>query len=176
MTRKELNVEYQKYLIDPQRYRKQYFDDLTVFDGLTPYQLRSFFKEKGLKECTRCGMIRSIEEHGKESRCKRCTTMKRDQERKKQAERDALFKLKIKLKPYNCTPEQYLLLEELADNKCQICGEEFKDEKDKHLDHCHKTKNIRGLLCTECNLGLGLFKDDTDTLKKVIGYLMNSQG
>jgi hypothetical protein len=174
MTRKELNVEYQKYLIDPQRYRRQLFDDLTIFDNLTAHQLRKFFKEKGLKECTRCGIIQSIKDHGKDAKCKRCETFIRGNLRKKQSEKDPNFKLSLKLRPYNCTPEQYLALEELAHNKCQICGKEFTDDKDKHLDHCHETKNIRGLLCTECNLGLGLFKDCTATLKKAINYLMGS--
>lgn len=40
-----------------------------------------------------------------------------------------------------------------------------------HLDHCHKTRVVRGGLCRECNLGIGFFRDDIALLKNAIGYL-----
>lgn len=39
------------------------------------------------------------------------------------------------------------------------------------VDHDHKTKEIRGILCSPCNTGLGLFKDDPNLLSNAIGYL-----
>ena len=39
------------------------------------------------------------------------------------------------------------------------------------MDHCHKTKKIRGLLCHTCNSGLGMFKDNIEYLKNAIKYL-----
>jgi hypothetical protein len=45
-----------------------------------------------------------------------------------------------------------------------------KASKD-NLNHCHKTKKIRGLLCTACNTALGLFKDDLKRLSNAINYL-----
>ena len=170
MTRKELNIEYQKYLLDTNRYRRQLFS-LEIIESKSPKEVKEFFKEKGLKECTRCGMIKPVDEHGKSAKCKRCETFIRDQQKKIQAEKDPEFKLRLKLKPYNYTPEEYVKLEELANNKCQLCGKEFKDDKDKHLDHCHKSKKVRGLLCTECNLGLGLFEDSIVNLKRAMEYL-----
>ncbi|MCK5015902.1 MAG: endonuclease VII domain-containing protein [Candidatus Peribacteraceae bacterium] len=39
------------------------------------------------------------------------------------------------------------------------------------IDHCHSTKEVRGLLCSKCNKALGLFGDNTDTLQSAIDYL-----
>lgn len=39
------------------------------------------------------------------------------------------------------------------------------------VDHCHKTGNIRGLLCTKCNGGLGLFEDNAEFLMSAIEYV-----
>jgi len=39
------------------------------------------------------------------------------------------------------------------------------------LDHDHKTNALRGMLCSECNFGLGKFKDDEALMKKAIWYL-----
>ena len=42
---------------------------------------------------------------------------------------------------------------------CKICGM-INDGKALTIDHCHKTNRIRGLLCSQCNRGLGIFKDN----------------
>jgi hypothetical protein len=54
--------------------------------------------------------------------------------------------------------------------QCAICGQ--LDEKyNLAVDHCHGTNKIRGLLCSQCNLGLGYFKDRPDLLERAIKYL-----
>lgn len=57
---------------------------------------------------------------------------------------------------------------------CKICGQkETVDNKTLSVDHCHKTGKVRGLLCHSCNVGLGAFKDNPESLKKAIDYLSN---
>lgn len=53
-------------------------------------------------------------------------------------------------------------------NKCAICD---KEEVELHIDHCHKTGKIRGLLCQKCNTGIGLLGDDLLILNKAVKYL-----
>lgn len=56
---------------------------------------------------------------------------------------------------------------------CGICGREHSDTTGRRLavDHCHRTGNVRGLLCGRCNSGLGQFADSEELLRKAIEYL-----
>ena len=54
---------------------------------------------------------------------------------------------------------------------CDICQSECPTGKALALDHCHDTKQIRGLLCANCNQGLGKFKDSIKLLEGAIDYL-----
>lgn len=67
-------------------------------------------------------------------------------------------------------------LKELQGSCCAICGipEEKAPKGRLHLDHCHSTKVIRGLLCARCNTGLGQFQDDPALLAAAITYLAAS--
>lgn len=82
---------------------------------------------------------------------------------------------------YNLTIDEYNKLLTLQDNKCLICNK-IETNKDKSgkiknlaVDHCHKTGKIRGLLCCSCNLGLGYFKEETESLKNAIEYLKKNK-
>jgi len=70
---------------------------------------------------------------------------------------------------YNLTSEQYYKLFKIQNNKCLICKKKTKLV----IDHDHKTGKFRGLLCRECNLGIGLLKDNVTILKMAIKYLEN---
>jgi hypothetical protein len=66
---------------------------------------------------------------------------------------------------YGISTEQY---NKMAKHGCAICG----DTKSKLcVDHCHSTGRVRGILCTTCNTGLGMFKDNKQVLEKAIAYL-----
>lgn len=43
--------------------------------------------------------------------------------------------------------------------------------KNLHVDHDHNTKEVRGILCRQCNQGIGLFAEDTVRLENAIAYL-----
>lgn len=58
------------------------------------------------------------------------------------------------------------------DLKCGICQLQMTENtRFMHLDHCHTTGEIRGILCHNCNLGLGHFKDSVVFLEAAIDYL-----
>lgn len=59
----------------------------------------------------------------------------------------------------------------IQDNKCAICDKPPKDGKRLFIDHNHLTGDVRGLLCVECNTGLGMFGDRLEVLQKAIEYL-----
>lgn len=54
---------------------------------------------------------------------------------------------------------------------CLICCVELKGGKETHVDHYPKTGRIRGLLCSKCNQGLGLFRNSVTLLAQAITYL-----
>jgi hypothetical protein len=57
-------------------------------------------------------------------------------------------------------------------NACAICRKSFEGEsKGIHIDHDHVTGQVRALLCTTCNTGLGSFMDDQTLLQAAIDYL-----
>jgi hypothetical protein len=68
---------------------------------------------------------------------------------------------------YGIEPEQYDTMFEKQKGLCAIC------QKNKKLcvDHNHFTGEIRGLLCHDCNRGLGSFRDNIDFLKRALEYL-----
>ena len=55
---------------------------------------------------------------------------------------------------------------------CAICNV----SKATHIDHNHKTSKVRGLLCRDCNIGLGLFKDNKTFLLSAKTYLERCEG
>ena len=77
---------------------------------------------------------------------------------------------------YRMTPEDYDLMLHFQGGGCKICGS--KDPKMRspafHVDHCHATGKIRGLLCGPCNVGLGAFYDNVGNLEAAIRYLSAS--
>lgn len=59
-------------------------------------------------------------------------------------------------------------------SKCPICQSSHLID-DMVIDHNHQTGKVRGLLCNDCNAGIGLLKDNTANLKRAIEYLEQDQ-
>jgi hypothetical protein len=53
--------------------------------------------------------------------------------------------------------------------RCAICLQPFIETP--HVDHCHETKKLRGLLCRTCNAGIGLLKDQFEIVERAAQYL-----
>ena len=81
----------------------------------------------------------------------------------------------LKWRGVKLTPEEFYSMLEKQGKCCAIC----KDAKpggqgNWHVDHCHATGRIRGLLCTRCNALLGYAKDSILRLQSAIDYLERS--
>jgi hypothetical protein len=78
---------------------------------------------------------------------------------------------------YNITLEEVNNFYLVQKGCCMICNSPFfgKDKVRMVVDHNHKTNKFRSLLCHNCNVGLGNFKEDIELLKKVIKYLENEK-
>jgi hypothetical protein len=76
---------------------------------------------------------------------------------------------------YNITDAAYTQLLEKQNGGCAICGSRtvgMKTRTNLFVDHDHSTQRIRGLLCNDCNLGLGRFKDRPELLQRAAEYLV----
>lgn len=69
---------------------------------------------------------------------------------------------------YGITLNDYNRMLEKQDGKCAICGKFEKLD----VDHCHKNGKVRGLLCQNCNKGIGLFAENVHLLDKAKEYLL----
>ncbi len=79
-----------------------------------------------------------------------------------------------KRKGIDINHEKFEQLSESQNYRCAICGGvEIINGKTIRLsvDHCHKTNQVRGLLCGNCNRGIGLLKDDPELLIRAVAYL-----
>ena len=72
---------------------------------------------------------------------------------------------------YGVTKEQVLSALHRQGGGCGICGHAGRGL---HIDHEHQTKKFRGVLCHECNRGLGYFGDSLAGIKKAFDYLLEN--
>lgn len=114
------------------------------------------------KTCRKCGKTSSIDKFCKQKNTKDglsyyCFTCKQD------------WKLKSK---YGISKEESDILYRNQKGHCLICNNFFYRNK-LVVDHNHKTGKVRGLLCSPCNRGIGLLRDDANVLINAIKYLIN---
>lgn len=76
---------------------------------------------------------------------------------------------------YGITIEQFGAIIDAQRGRCALCEEPLKlGTKSVHVDHCHETGKVRGVLCARCNLGIGRFGDNIRGLERAIEYLKRS--
>lgn len=68
---------------------------------------------------------------------------------------------------YDLTPEQYDAMVLAQEGRCAICDRATPLV----VDHCHATVKVRKLLCSGCNTGLGLFREDSKALRAAADYM-----
>lgn len=150
-----------------------------------------------MKTCRICNIEKPLEEFhkaskqidGRETRCKVCLLEMKSRnyhknliENREKARIKALefrkenkgYQRKYDLKrTYNMSLIDYENMLKKQDGRCKICLTENASGKHKkfYVDHCHKTGEVRGLLCTGCNLALGGFRDSIESLNRAILYL-----
>lgn len=76
---------------------------------------------------------------------------------------------------YGITVKQYTAMLKAQGGGCWICGSVPKKRK-LHIDHCHKSGKVRGLLCMRCNRGLSWYSDSSVRLHKAAQYLEENGG
>jgi hypothetical protein len=130
-----------------------------------------------MKRCTVCGEVKPLEQFhkrweardGRRTDCARCNTNNRlaAQRADKGKYRDSQLRTK-----YGITLADYEAMRIAQNGCCAICKTEAPGGPgDWHLDHCHASKVIRGLLCSTCNVGLGMFKDNPLLLAAAANYI-----
>lgn len=76
-----------------------------------------------------------------------------------------------KLRRHGLTVDSFHALYEAQNMACGICREELQLTKGGcHIDHCHETGHVRGLLCGHCNVGFGMFREDPVKLRSAAEY------
>lgn len=77
-------------------------------------------------------------------------------------------------KEFGLSEKLYNFILDKQDGKCAICDIKITN-RHPDVDHDHMTKVVRGLLCNNCNRGLGHFKDSISNLKQAVEYLEEYQ-
>lgn len=73
---------------------------------------------------------------------------------------------------YDISYQEYLVMLEAQNGCCAICGtDDTGKRKAFAVDHCHETGTVRGLLCSPCNTGIGLLKEDLGIMKRAMEYV-----
>jgi hypothetical protein len=132
----------------------------------------------------------AVDKHGISRRCKSCSYVARTAHRKanpvtpelkarylsnyrkNNPETARQNDLRRSLARFGLTFSAYTALVDAQQGLCAICGQiEPSGKKRLAVDHCHQTGKVRGLLCSKCNTGIGLFNDDPGLLRRVAEYL-----
>lgn len=109
-----------------------------------------------MKLCKNDNCGKTVKRPKKDTYCLTCLNKRHSKYRQKWA----------RAKKYGMTIAEMETL--LNKDKCDICSCILKK---KYIDHCHESGEVRGVLCLNCNVALGHFKDNIATLTAAINYL-----
>lgn len=134
------------------------------------------------KFCTSCDQLvdiklfglRPANLDGLQSDCKSCRSIA-ENERSKDPEyrnrsKECTERYRLKRK-YGISIEERDRLIESQNGLCAICKSTCRTGNKLSVDHSHVTGKVRGMLCANCNLGLGSFMDSISSLKSAVEYL-----
>ena len=87
---------------------------------------------------------------------------------------------KRQIKKFGADPELYFKLFQEQHGVCYICHKDngvtkYGVKRKLSIDHCHKTHQIRGLLCNKCNSWLGRIEDNIEAARRVLAYLVKEK-
>lgn len=80
-----------------------------------------------------------------------------------------------RLARFGLTVEDYDRLLDEQDGRCAVCFAPPKPNRALAVDHDHQTQQVRGLLCTRCNVALGLLDDDLDRIALLMEYVLRAR-
>jgi len=134
----------------------------------------------GRKECTLCKEWKLLSDFHKAShkgslgsRCKACCARRFAEWRANHPKDFAYLAWRSTLKRrYEITEEQFEQMHKDQQGVCAICNEPNNLKRRRlAVDHDHLTGDVRGLLCSSCNRGIGYFRDSPDLLLRAHSYL-----
>lgn len=145
------------------------------------------------QRCCRCGEDKPLEDfhrdagraNGRTVYCKACRLSPESRARRAAQTREwrlnnrekalASYRKQDLKRHFDMTPEQYDALLAEQDGKCAICRcDQCATGRRFAVDHNHETGAVRGLLCTNCNQGIGHFQEDPEVLHAAIAYVQRS--
>jgi hypothetical protein len=127
------------------------------------------------KKCIRCGKTRLLKffTYYDKKNGKRRNTCKDCQNIVNATMPNAILTRRntILRREFGITHKEYIQILKLQNGVCAICKTKPIVGKNLCIDHCHETGKIRGLLCFNCNTGLGHFKDNMNLLTSAQNYI-----
>jgi hypothetical protein len=131
------------------------------------------------KVCKRCKEEKSLDKFtksknskgGRTAKCTKCIyECYRKNKTEEKREKEKFYRYRYL---YGLDKETYDKLLEDIGEKCMICQNHFSNlQTGLCIDHDHKTGKVRGILCGDCNRGLGMFKDKIVNLNNAVQYLL----
>lgn len=108
-------------------------------------------------------------------RCPTCTGEWNKVRYKETPDRSKKARSRHLLVKYGITAEQWDEMFAEQGGLCAICRGPEEDVHRFHVDHCHESGKVRGLLCHSCNTGIGHFREDPSILQNAAAYVASHQ-